>query len=65
MSPSVFYGRQEIARANGLKGLSLETAEMAEGNIRLYHRHGFEIVGRGLPSHGQDLHMRVHMAKVF
>jgi hypothetical protein len=45
--------------------LSLETAEMAEGNIRLYRRHGFEIVGRGLPSHGQDAHMRVHMAKVF
>ena len=56
---------EEIARANGLRGLSLETAEMAEGNIRLYRRHGFEIVGRGLPSHGQDAHMRVHMAKVF
>jgi hypothetical protein len=24
------------------------TAEMAEANIRLYRRHGFEIVGRGL-----------------
>jgi len=56
---------EEIARANGLKGLSLETADMAEGNIRLYRRHGFEIVGRGLPSHGQDAHIRVHMAKVF
>jgi ribosomal protein S18 acetylase RimI-like enzyme len=56
---------EEIARSDGLMGLSLETAEMAEGNIRLYRRHGFEIVGRGLPSHGKDAHMRVHMAKVF
>jgi ribosomal protein S18 acetylase RimI-like enzyme len=38
---------------------------MAEGNIRLYRRHGFEIVSRGLPSRGKDAHMRVHMAKVF
>jgi ribosomal protein S18 acetylase RimI-like enzyme len=56
---------EEIARSSGLKGLSLETAEMAEGNIRLYRRHGFEIISRGLPSHGKDAHMRVHMAKVF
>ena len=56
---------EEIARANGLKGLSLETAEMAEDNIRLYRRHGFEIVGRALPSHGLDAYIRVHMAKVF
>jgi ribosomal protein S18 acetylase RimI-like enzyme len=54
---------EEIARSSGLKGLSLETAEMAEGNIRLYRRHGFEVVGRGLPSHGKDAHMRVYMAK--
>ena len=56
---------EEIARSSGLNGLSLETAEMAEGNIRLYRRHGFEIVGRGLPSHGKDAHMRVYMAKMF
>ena len=56
---------EEIARSSGLKGLSLETAEMAEGNIRLYRRHGFEIVSRGLPSHGKDAHMRVYMAKMF
>jgi ribosomal protein S18 acetylase RimI-like enzyme len=55
----------EVARSRGLGGLSLETAEMAEANIRLYRRHGFEIVGRGPPSHGQDAHMRVFMAKVF
>lgn len=56
---------EEVARSSGLRGLSLETAEMAEGNIRLYRRHGFEIVGRGPPSHGKDAHMRVYMAKVF
>jgi ribosomal protein S18 acetylase RimI-like enzyme len=56
---------EEIARSGGLKGLSLETAEMAEGNIRLYRRHGFEIVRRGLPAHGMDAHVRVHMVKSF
>jgi ribosomal protein S18 acetylase RimI-like enzyme len=56
---------EEIARANGLKGLSLMTAEMAEGNIRLYRRHGFEIVSRRPPSHGKDPHIRVYMVKSF
>jgi ribosomal protein S18 acetylase RimI-like enzyme len=60
---SCWSGSRGIARANGLKGLAL--AEMAEGNIRLYRRHGFEIIGRGLPSHGMDAYVRVHMAKVF
>ena len=54
---------EEIARAGGLKELSLETAEMAEGNVRLYRRHGFEIVRRGPPSHGMDAHTRVFMVK--
>jgi ribosomal protein S18 acetylase RimI-like enzyme len=54
---------EEIARASGLKELSLETAEMAEGNVRLYRRHGFEIVRRGPPSHGRDAHIRVFMVK--
>ena len=56
---------EEIARASGLKELSLETAEMAEGNIRLYRRHGFEIVRRGPPAHGMDAHTRVFMVKAF
>ncbi len=56
---------EEVARSSGLKGLSLETAEMAEGNIRLYRRHGFEIVRRGPPAHGKDVHMRVFMEKTF
>jgi ribosomal protein S18 acetylase RimI-like enzyme len=55
----------ELARSRGLGGLSLETAEMAEANIRLYRRHGFEIVGRGPPDHGLDPHTRVHMVKSF
>jgi ribosomal protein S18 acetylase RimI-like enzyme len=54
---------EEIARASGLEELSLETAEMAEGNVRLYRRHGFEIVRRGSPSHGMDAHTRVFMVK--
>ncbi|MDB5489182.1 MAG: family N-acetyltransferase [Reyranella sp.] len=55
----------EVARARGLGGLSLETAEMAGDNIRLYLRHGFEIVSRGLPDHGLDPHIRVYMVKSF
>jgi ribosomal protein S18 acetylase RimI-like enzyme len=55
----------EVARSRGLGGLSLETAEMAEANIRLYQRHGFEIVGRGPPDHGLDPHIRVYMVKSF
>jgi ribosomal protein S18 acetylase RimI-like enzyme len=55
----------EVARAGGLGGLSLETAELAVANIRLYHRHGFEIVSRGPPDHGLDPHTRVYMVKSF
>ncbi|MCA0246337.1 MAG: GNAT family N-acetyltransferase [Proteobacteria bacterium] len=55
----------EVARARGLGGLTLETAEMAVANIRLYQRHGFAIVRRGPPDHGLDAHPRVYMAKTF
>ena len=55
----------ELARARGLGGLSLETAEMAVANIRLYQRHGFEIVSRGPPDHGLDRHIRVYIVKSF
>jgi len=55
----------EVARARRLGGLSLETAEMAVANIRLYQRHGFEIVSRGPPDHGLDPHTRVYMVKSF
>jgi ribosomal protein S18 acetylase RimI-like enzyme len=55
----------EVARARGLGGLSLTTAEMAVANIRLYQRHGFEIVSSGPPDHGLDTHTRVYMVKSF
>jgi ribosomal protein S18 acetylase RimI-like enzyme len=55
----------EMARARGLSGLSLDTAEMAVANIRLNKRHGFEIVRRGPPDHGLDPHARVYMVKSF
>lgn len=54
----------EIARSGGMRTLSLTTAEMMEDRVRLYRRHGFEIVRRGLPEHGKDAHMRVHMERV-
>ena len=54
---------EEVARSAGASSLSLDTAEMAEANIRLYRRHGFEIVSRAPPPHGKDLHLRAHMVK--
>jgi len=54
----------EIARAEGLRTLSLTTAEMMEDRIRLYRKHDFEIVRRGPPEHGKDAHMRVHMERI-
>ena len=53
----------EVAQARGLGGLSLNTAETAMANIRLYERQGFEIVRRGPPDHGLDDHPRVFMEK--
>jgi ribosomal protein S18 acetylase RimI-like enzyme len=62
---SFMIGRvAEIARTRGLKTLSLTTAEMMEDRIRLYRRHGFEIVRRSLPENGKDAHMRVHMERI-
>jgi ribosomal protein S18 acetylase RimI-like enzyme len=52
-----------LARSRGDGSLSLETAEMMEHLVRFYSGFGFEIVGRGPPSHGKDPHMRVQMAK--
>jgi ribosomal protein S18 acetylase RimI-like enzyme len=53
-----------IARARGVGLLSLITAEMMEDRIRLYERHGFAIVRRGLLDDGKvDAHMRVYMEK--
>ncbi len=53
----------EVARARGDRAVSLITAEMMDHLIKLYSRHGYEIVHRGLPDHGKDAHMRVHMVK--
>jgi ribosomal protein S18 acetylase RimI-like enzyme len=56
---------EEVARSSGAPGMSLYTAEMMEHLVRLYSRHGFEIVHRGPPDHGLDAHIRVHMVKSF
>ncbi|WP_428683585.1 GNAT family N-acetyltransferase [Reyranella sp.] len=53
----------EVARSRGDRTVSLVTAEMMDHLIRLYGSHGFAVVHRGLPDHGKDTHMRVHMAK--
>ena len=53
----------EVARSRGDRTVSLVTAEMMDHLIRLYGSHGFAVVHRGLPDHGKDAHMRVHMAK--
>jgi len=54
---------EEVARSRGNRAMSLQTAEMMEHLLRLYGRHGFEIVGRGPPDHGKDTHTRVTMVK--
>jgi len=54
---------EEVARARGDHAVSLVTAEMMDHLIRLYRRHGFEIVRRGPPDHGKDPHTRVYMVK--
>jgi ribosomal protein S18 acetylase RimI-like enzyme len=56
---------EEVARSSGAPGMALYTAEMMEHLVRLYRRHGFEIVRRGPPDHGLDPHTRVHMVKTF
>jgi GNAT superfamily N-acetyltransferase len=54
---------EEIARSRGDRTMSLTTAEMMDHLLRLYGRHGFEIVHRGPPDHGMDPHIRVTMVK--
>lgn len=55
---------EKVARTRKLATLSLNTAEMMEDRVRLYGRHGFAIVRRGLPEHGKDAHVRVYMEKL-
>ena len=54
---------EEVSRSRGDRAMSLVTAEMMDHLIRLYRRHGFEIVRRGPPDHGKDPHTRVYMVK--
>jgi len=54
---------EQVARARGVRALSLNTAEMMEDRVRLYSRHGFAIMRRGPPEHGRDAHIRVYMTK--
>ncbi len=54
---------EETARREQVKVLSLETAEMMSGLLRLYARHGFRETRKALPAHGNDEHLRVHMIK--
>jgi GNAT superfamily N-acetyltransferase len=54
---------EEVARSRGDRTMSLLTAEMMEHLLRLYGRHGFEIVERGPPDHDKDTHTRVTMVK--
>jgi GNAT superfamily N-acetyltransferase len=56
---------EEVARSTGAPGMSLYTAEMMEHLVRLYSRHGFEIIHRGPPDHGLDANTRVQMVKSF
>lgn len=61
---SFMIGKVEtLARARGMKALSLNTAEMMEDRVRLYSHHGFAIVRRGPPGHGKDTLTRVYMKK--
>lgn len=61
---SFMIGKVEtLARARGVKTLSLNTAEMMEDRVRLYSRRGFAIVRRGPPEHGKDTLTRVYMEK--
>jgi len=54
---------EQVARSRGDRAMSLQTAEMMEHLLRLYGRHGFEIVHRGPPHHDKDAHIRVTMVK--
>lgn len=54
---------EEVTRSRGDRAMSLTTAEMMDHLLRLYGRHGFEILSRGPPDHGKDPHTRVDMVK--
>ena len=51
------------ARGLGASVLELNTPEIMTDLLRLYHRHGFLAVRKGLPAHGRDQFTRVYMQK--
>ncbi len=55
---------ETLAREQGVRRLSLDTAKMMTHLIHWYTRNGFEIVREGLPEHGRDAYPRVFMEKV-
>ena len=54
---------EDLARTQGQASLRLHTAEIMEDLLRLYRRQGYREVGRALPDHGKDAHLRVHLQK--
>ena len=52
-----------VARAQGVKKLTLCTAKAREDLIRLYRKVGFVVAREGPPTHNKDSHLRVHMEK--
>jgi ribosomal protein S18 acetylase RimI-like enzyme len=54
---------EKIARRKQAKTLTLQTAEIMPDLVRLYKKNGFRVVRKAPPEHGDDVHLRVHMAK--
>lgn len=55
---------EQRARDGKVAALALHTAAMMEDLLRLYARHGFVELHRGLPPHGKDALPRVFLRKV-
>ena len=51
------------AAGSGANALKLNTPEIMTDLLRLYHRHGFSAVRKGLPEHRRDQFTRVFMQK--
>jgi GNAT superfamily N-acetyltransferase len=54
----------DMARKMNIKTISLNTAEMMDGLLRFYRRHGFDETHKALPAHKGDTHIRVYMTKI-
>ncbi len=55
---------EQVARRENMAKISLNTAKIMTGLLRLYHRHGYRIIRMALPTHGDDEHLRIHMTKL-